>query len=133
MIKLNEEYFEKPYYFFLKDKGNKIAVYYSVSETLNESRKEDDFIEVDKQIFNDIQDIISKILKSGKKLTRSQVHKLIDSKTKTEILASLLEEGVTFDMYTSFANAERDEVEDSEEEIEEMYPQTITWALKLKK
>ena len=92
MIKLNEEYFEKPYYFFLKDKGNKIAVYYSVSETLNESRKEDDFIEVDKQIFNDIQDIISKILKSGKKLTRSQVHKLIDSKTKTEKSDGELEE-----------------------------------------
>lgn len=47
-----------------------------------------------------------------------------DSKTKTEILASLLEEGVTFDMYTSFANAERDEVEDFEEEIEEVKPKS---------
>lgn len=84
MIELNKEYFEKPYYFFLKDKGSKVGIYYSVSETLSESRKEDEFIEVDKSVFEEIQDVISKILKSGKKLTKQQVHKLIDSKTKKE-------------------------------------------------
>lgn len=84
MIELNKEYFEKPYYFFLKDKGSKVGIYYSVSETLSESRKEDEFIEVDKSVFEEIQDLISKILKSGKKLTKQQVHKLIDSKTKKE-------------------------------------------------
>ena len=84
MVELNKEYFEKPYYFFLKDKGNKIGIYYSVSETLSESRKEDEFIEVDISVFEEIQDLISKILKSGKKLTKQQVHKLIDSKTKKE-------------------------------------------------
>ena len=84
MVELNKEYFEKPYYFFLKDKGSKVGIYYSVSETLSESRKEDEFIEVDKSVFEEIQDLISKILKSGKKLTKQQVHKLIDSKTKKE-------------------------------------------------
>lgn len=84
MIELNKEYFNNPYYFFLKEKEDKIAVYYSVSETIVESRKEDDVIEVDKEVFNEIQKMISKILKSGKKLTKSQVHKLIDSKTKKE-------------------------------------------------
>jgi len=84
MVELNKEYFEKPYYFFLKDKGNKIGIYYSVSETLSESRKEDEFIEVDISVFEEIQDLISKILKSGKKLTKQQVHKLINSKTKKE-------------------------------------------------
>jgi hypothetical protein len=84
MIELNEEYFEKPYYFFLKDKGDKIAVYYSVSETLSESRKEDEFIEVDKSVFEELQNLISKILKSGKKITKSHIHALIDSKTKKE-------------------------------------------------
>jgi hypothetical protein len=82
MIELNKEYFEKPYYFFLKDKGNKVGIYYSVSETLSESRKEDEFIEVDKSVFEEIQKLISKILKSGKKLTKQQVHKLIDSHSK---------------------------------------------------
>jgi hypothetical protein len=81
---LNKEYYNDPYYFFLKEKEDKIAVYYAVSNTIVESRKEDDVIEVDKEVFSEIQKIISKILKSGKKLTKSQVHKLIDSKTKKE-------------------------------------------------
>ena len=72
MVELNKEYFEKPYYFFLKDKGSKVGIYYSVSETLSESRKEDEFIEVDKSVFEEIQDLISKILRSGKKLTKQQ-------------------------------------------------------------
>jgi len=82
MIKLNHEYYNNPYYFFLKEKGNKIAVYYSVSNTINESREQDDVIVVDKEVFEEIQNVISKILKSGKKLTKRQVHKLLDSKAK---------------------------------------------------
>lgn len=80
MLNLNEEYFMEPYYFYMKDKGNKIAVYYSVSNTLAESRKQDDVIEVDKEVFKEIQELISKILKSGKKISKEQIHKLIDSK-----------------------------------------------------
>jgi hypothetical protein len=82
MLNLNEEYFMEPYYFFLKDKGNKVAVYYSVSNTLAESRKQDDVIEVDKEVFEGIQELISKILKSGKKISKEQIHRLIDSKSK---------------------------------------------------
>lgn len=82
MLKLNEEYFMEPYYFYMKDKGNKIAVYYSVSNTLAESRKQDDVIEVDREVFEGIQELISKILKSGKKISKEQIHKLIDSKSK---------------------------------------------------
>jgi hypothetical protein len=82
MIKLNEEYFESPYYFFCKDKGDKVVVYFSVSNTITESRKNDDVIVVDKEIFQDIQKIISKIIKSGKKLSKEFVHKLLDSKAK---------------------------------------------------
>jgi hypothetical protein len=92
MLKLNEEYFMEPYYFFLKEKGDKIAVYYSVSNTLAESRKEDDVIEVDKEVFEEIQKLISKILKSGKKLSKEQVHKLIDSKAKKKETDGEIEE-----------------------------------------
>ena len=41
MINYNQEYYSSPYYFFLKDKGDKISLYYSVEETLTESRKKD--------------------------------------------------------------------------------------------
>ena len=83
MIKLNQEYFNSPYYFYLKDKGSKINVYYSVSETIVESRKNDDVVVIDKKDFEDIQKMISKIMKSGKKLTKNQVHKLLDSKSQS--------------------------------------------------
>ena len=83
MIKLNEEYFNSPYYFFCKDKGNKIAIYFSVSNTISESRKNDEVIVVDKEIFKDIQKIITNILNSGKKLSKQYIHKLLSSKSKS--------------------------------------------------
>ena len=83
MIKLNEEYFNSPYYFFCKDKGNKIAIYFSVSNTISDSRKNDEVIVVDKEIFKDIQKIISNILNSGKKLSKQYIHKLLSSKSKS--------------------------------------------------
>ena len=54
MIKLNQEYFNSPYYFYLKDKGSKINVYYSVSETIVESRKNDDVVVIDKKDFENL-------------------------------------------------------------------------------
>lgn len=84
MIQLNEEYFQSPYYFYLKDKGDKIAVYFAVENTINESRKNDEVVVVDKEIFNDIQKVIANILKSGKKLSKSYVHKLLDKKAKSK-------------------------------------------------
>jgi len=82
----------EPYYFFLKEKADKIAVYYSVSNTLAESRKQDDVIEVDKEVFEEMQKLISKILKSGKKLSKEQVHKLLDSKSKKKETDGEIEE-----------------------------------------
>jgi len=84
MIKLNEEYFQSPYYFYLKDKGDKISVYFAVENTITESRKNDEVIVVDKEVFNDIQKVINSILKSGKKLSKKYVHKLLDSKAKSK-------------------------------------------------
>ena len=49
MINFDKEYFEHPYYFFLRDKGKKIHLYYNVTNTLSEARKEDEMIEFDKK------------------------------------------------------------------------------------
>lgn len=84
MINLNEEYYQSPYYFYLKDKGNKIAVYFAVESTISESRKNDEVIVVDKEVFQDIQKVISSIINSGKKLSRSYVHKLLDKSAKSK-------------------------------------------------
>lgn len=52
---------------------------------------------------------------------------LDDAKNKAEILAVLLEEGVTFDMYNKFIEAEREEVEVQEEteEVVKQKPQDL--------
>lgn len=84
MIQLNEEYFQNPYYFYLKDKGDKVAVYFAVENTITESRKNDEVVVVDKEIFKDIQKVISNILKSGKKLSKNYVHRLLDKKAKSK-------------------------------------------------
>ena len=42
MVIFNKEYFKNNLYFFLKDKGDKIHLYYSISDTLSESRKKDE-------------------------------------------------------------------------------------------
>ena len=49
MIEFEKEYFNKPYYFFLKDRGNKISLHYSVSENLNEAKKEDNKMDFPKK------------------------------------------------------------------------------------
>lgn len=52
---------------------------------------------------------------------------LDDAKNKAEILAILLEEGVTFDMYNKFIEAEREEAEVPEEteEVVKQKPQDL--------
>ena len=49
MIEANKEYFLSPYYFFITEKNDKISLYYSIANTLTESRKKDDVIDFDKK------------------------------------------------------------------------------------
>ena len=49
MINFNTEYFSNGNYFFLKDRGDKISLYYSTADTLTESRKNDDRMDFDKK------------------------------------------------------------------------------------
>jgi len=60
MINFNTEYFSNNYYFFLKDRGDKISLYYSVADTLTESRKKDEKIDFDKKDTKKIKDVMSK-------------------------------------------------------------------------
>lgn len=75
MIEFNKEYFQKPYYFFLKDKGSKISLYYSVSETLTEAKKEDKKIDLPKEKEGKVKSFVSKLLKSGKKISADSIQK----------------------------------------------------------
>ena len=48
MITTDTEFYSSPYYFLLRDKGNKYSLYYSVEENLNEARKKDEVIHFEK-------------------------------------------------------------------------------------
>ena len=73
MINFNTEYFKKPYYFFLKDKGDKMSLYYSVSENLNEAKQIDSRMDFDKSEEKNIKTFISVILSEGKKMTTGEI------------------------------------------------------------
>jgi len=83
MINFNEEYFSKPYYFFLKDRGDKVSLYYSVSETLSESRKKDEKMDFDKKDSPKIKNLIGKIMKNKSVKSTDEVTKTLKNiKTK---------------------------------------------------
>lgn len=78
MIEFGKEYFNKPYYFYLKDRGDKFSVYYSVSETINESRKNDDEVIFLKESLDKVTKFIGDLLKKGYKFTKDQLKKIFD-------------------------------------------------------
>jgi len=57
----------------LKDKGDKIDVYYSVADTLTESRKKDKKIVVDKKFEEKLKKAINKVLNSKEKVSKKEV------------------------------------------------------------
>ena len=81
MINLDKEYFDYPYYFFLRNKGNKLHLYYNVSETLTEARKKDEMMEFDKDEAEIVKKHIQGILKN-KKLNNN--HDEDEGKKKTK-------------------------------------------------
>jgi len=78
MVDINKEYFLKPYYFYLTEKENKICLYYSIADTLTESRKKDEKIEFDKKDINKVKKGIVNILKGKKIKTKQQIKKYFD-------------------------------------------------------
>jgi|688.fasta_scaffold21540_4 hypothetical protein len=114
MIEFNKEYFQKPYYFFLKDRGNKISLYYSVSNTITEAKKEDSKIDFPKTKENKVKSFVSKILNSGKKISpeviQKNLKKLLDD-SKHEILETKLVAKILSKSLTSFLKTGEFELE----------------------
>lgn len=79
MINYNTEYFKNNLYFFLKDRGEKISLYYSVAETLSESRKTDEKKEFNKKNEKKLKSSIYKLLNSKQKISKKQVDKELDN------------------------------------------------------
>lgn len=78
MIEFGKEYFNKPYYFYLKDRGNTFSVYFSVSETLNESRKSDEEVVLLKESLTKVKKFIKNLFTKGYKFTKEQIKKILN-------------------------------------------------------
>lgn len=86
MINFNTEYFENNCYFYLKDRGDKISLYYNVSDTLTESRKSDEKIEFDKKDEKKVKSVMSSAMKTKSKVTKRTLDKKLKGiKSKKEI------------------------------------------------
>jgi hypothetical protein len=86
MINFNTEYYSNNYYFFLKERADKISLYYSIADTLTESRKNDERIDFDKKDSKKIKNIVGNVLKSKTKVSKNALTKKLKSiKPKKEI------------------------------------------------
>ena len=86
MINFNTEYYSNNYYFFLKERADKISLYYSIADTLTESRKNDERIDFDKKDSKKVKNIVGNILKSKTKVSKNALTKKLKSiKPKKEI------------------------------------------------
>jgi len=79
MINYNTEYFSNGRYFFLKDRGETISLYYTIAETLTESRKKDEKKVFNKKHENKLKKTIEKILNSRQKLSKKNVDNALKS------------------------------------------------------
>lgn len=77
-MRFNKEYFNNNTYFFLKENNDTISLYYTVAETLTESRKNDKKREFDKNKTRKVKKIMRKHLKNDKKSSKKQIEKDLD-------------------------------------------------------
>lgn len=86
MINFNTEYYSNNYYFFLKERTDKISLYYSIADTLTESRKNDERIDFDKKDLKKVKNIVGNVLNSKTKVSKNALTKKLKSiKPKKEI------------------------------------------------
>ena len=94
MINFNTEYFGNNCYFYMKDRGDKISLYYNVAETLTESRKSDEKIEFDKKDEKKVKGVVSSALKTKSKVSKKVLDKKLKGiKSKEEIDEFVDEDG----------------------------------------
>lgn len=96
MINFNKEYFNNNCYFFLKDRGDKISLYYSVEETLSESRKTDIKKDFKKKDEKKIKSIVQKFLNKKEKVKKKDIEKELGDVEKPEEINELIGSDGTF-------------------------------------
>ena len=105
MINFNTEYYSNNYYFFLKERADKISLYYSIADTLTESRKNDERIDFDKKDSKKVKNIVGNVLKSKTKVSKNALTKKLKSiKPKKEIDELVDSDGTMLSSKVPFLN-----------------------------
>ena len=84
MITYGREYFSNNLYFYLKNKGENIDVYYSVNDTINEARLMDEIITLPHNREKSLFKLMEKVMKTKKKFSKDDLKKLISKLGKEE-------------------------------------------------
>lgn len=79
MIQYNKEYFNNNCYFFMKDNGDTISLYYSVADTIVESRKKDEKKQFEKKDANRVKKIVHKHLNKKTKSSKKDIDNDLDN------------------------------------------------------
>ena len=137
MITADLEFYSSPYYFLLRDKGEKYSLYFSVEETLTEARKKDEVIHFEKNKGNKVKNHLKKVAKEKKIKTTKGLKKDLEelvnldgalSNSKIPILDPRLHPKKTMDQTVAAARITNDPISrgyrtyygESVEEIEEV-------------
>jgi hypothetical protein len=84
MINIDQEFYSSPYYFLLREKGDKCTLYFSVENTLSEARKKDDIIQFEKKKSDKVKNRLRKILKDKTHKTTASVKQDIEELVNTD-------------------------------------------------
>jgi hypothetical protein len=138
MIATDNEFYSSPYYFLLRDKGDKYSLYFSVEGNLTEARKKDEVIHFEKSKGEKVKKHLKKIAKEKKikntKTLKTDLEELVNadgamSHSAIPILDPKLHPRKTMDQTVSAARITNDPIsrgyrtyygESVEEEISEI-------------
>ena len=137
MITTDKEFYSSPYYFLLRDKGDKYSLYFSVEGTLTEARKKDEVIHFKKSNGEKVKKHLKKVAKEKKvkdtKTLKTDLEELVNadgamSNSKIPILDPKLHPKKTMDQTIAAARITNDPISrgyrsyygESVEEIEEI-------------
>ena len=119
MIATDNEFYSSPYYFLLRDKGDKYSLYFSVEGNLTEARKKDEVIHFEKSKGEKVKKHLKKIAKEKKikdtKTLKTDLEELVNadgamSNSAIPILDPKLHPRKTMDQTVSAARITNDPI-----------------------
>lgn len=136
MITVDKEFYSSPYYFLLRDKGDKYSLYFSIEQSLTEARKKDEVIHFEKKKGDKVKKHLKKVAKEKKvkdtKTLKKDLEELVNldgamSNSKIPILDPRLHPRKTMDQTVAASRITNDPISrgyrtyygESVEEIEE--------------